>query len=381
MRRAFSTTISTGSGSATAGLSPPAIMSRKSKDRGPSCPVTFRSTASRPTSSAAPSPTAPAGAGGSTQTGTCVLYFTRAEIEDGALAGKGLEVAWAADPVELFFVEIQGSGRIRLPDGSVMRIGYAGQNGRDYVAIGRHAARPRDPSSGRRQHAGDQGLDPRQSRRGQGADARELVLHLLPGADRAGAARLAGRRDHAARRRLPPIPISFRWARRSSSRWTVARPTACGSRRTWAARSRDPTASTPSGARDAEATATRRRNVGLGPGADPVAQGRGGEGRRPCVRSALKRRELWAEVAATIRPLSRERLNPPRNGEADQPRAEGEGWWRAHGRAASTAGRLHRPLRGRFPSPSRGGIPSMVAGTSDSAQARRVPTGCSICTE
>ena len=71
------------------------------------------------------------------ETGTCTLYFTRAEIEDGALAGKGLELAWAADPVELFFVEIQGSGRIRMPDGSVMRIGYAGQNGRDYVAIGR----------------------------------------------------------------------------------------------------------------------------------------------------------------------------------------------------------------------------------------------------
>ena len=50
---------------------------------------------------------------------------------------RGLEIAWAADPVELFFLEIQGSGRLRLPDGTVMRIGYAGQNGRDYVAIGR----------------------------------------------------------------------------------------------------------------------------------------------------------------------------------------------------------------------------------------------------
>ena len=70
-------------------------------------------------------------------TGTCVLYFTRAEIEDGALAGRGLELAWAKDPVDLFFLEIQGSGRIRFDDGSVMRVGYAGQNGRDYVAIGR----------------------------------------------------------------------------------------------------------------------------------------------------------------------------------------------------------------------------------------------------
>jgi membrane-bound lytic murein transglycosylase A len=71
------------------------------------------------------------------ETGTCVLYYTRAEIEDGALAGKGLEIAWAADPVDLFFIEIQGTGELRLPDGSVMRIGYDNQNGREYVAIGR----------------------------------------------------------------------------------------------------------------------------------------------------------------------------------------------------------------------------------------------------
>jgi membrane-bound lytic murein transglycosylase A len=71
------------------------------------------------------------------ETGTCTLYYTRAEIEDGALAGKGLEIAWAKDPVDLFFLEIQGSGRVQFPDGSVMRIGYGGQNGRDYVAIGK----------------------------------------------------------------------------------------------------------------------------------------------------------------------------------------------------------------------------------------------------
>ena len=69
--------------------------------------------------------------------GQCVDYPDRAAIEDGALAARGLEIAWAADPVELFFVEVQGSGRLALPDGSVMRIGYAGQNGRDYVAIGK----------------------------------------------------------------------------------------------------------------------------------------------------------------------------------------------------------------------------------------------------
>jgi membrane-bound lytic murein transglycosylase A len=66
-----------------------------------------------------------------------VPYFDRAAIMAGALAGKGLELAWAADPFEAFFLEIQGSGRLRLPDGSVMRVGYAGQNGQPYVAIGR----------------------------------------------------------------------------------------------------------------------------------------------------------------------------------------------------------------------------------------------------
>ncbi len=68
--------------------------------------------------------------------GRFLPYYERSEIEDGALAGKGLEIAWAADPVEFFFLQVQGSGRLRAPDGSVMRIGYAGQNAREYVGIG-----------------------------------------------------------------------------------------------------------------------------------------------------------------------------------------------------------------------------------------------------
>ncbi|GAA4005893.1 murein transglycosylase A [Sphingomonas humi] len=71
------------------------------------------------------------------ETGQCVPYWTRAEIYDGALAGKGLELAYAADPVDMFFLEIQGSGRLRLPDGTVMRIGYDNQNGREYVGVGK----------------------------------------------------------------------------------------------------------------------------------------------------------------------------------------------------------------------------------------------------
>jgi membrane-bound lytic murein transglycosylase A len=68
--------------------------------------------------------------------GNFVPFYERSEIVAGALANRGLEIAWAADPVEFFFLQIQGSGLLRLPDGSLMRIGYAGQNGREYVGIG-----------------------------------------------------------------------------------------------------------------------------------------------------------------------------------------------------------------------------------------------------
>jgi membrane-bound lytic murein transglycosylase A len=70
------------------------------------------------------------------ETGRFVPYFTRAEIEDGALMGKGLEIAWAADPAEFYFLQVQGSGRLRAPDGSLVRLGYAAQNGRASKLIG-----------------------------------------------------------------------------------------------------------------------------------------------------------------------------------------------------------------------------------------------------
>jgi membrane-bound lytic murein transglycosylase A len=68
--------------------------------------------------------------------GRFVLYHDRAAIEDGALEGKVPVIAWAADPVEFFFLQVQGSGRLVTPEGEVIRIGYAGQNGRDYTGIG-----------------------------------------------------------------------------------------------------------------------------------------------------------------------------------------------------------------------------------------------------
>ncbi len=66
-----------------------------------------------------------------------IPYYTRAEIEDGALGPDARALAWVADPVEAFFLAIQGSGRVTLADGVELRVGYTGQNGRDYTGIGR----------------------------------------------------------------------------------------------------------------------------------------------------------------------------------------------------------------------------------------------------
>ncbi len=66
-----------------------------------------------------------------------VPYFDRAEIAQGALGGRGLELVWVDDPVDVFFLHVQGSGRVQFEDGTQMRVGYAGQNGHEYFAVGR----------------------------------------------------------------------------------------------------------------------------------------------------------------------------------------------------------------------------------------------------
>lgn len=78
-----------------------------------------------------------------------VPYYTRAEIEAGALEGRGLELLYLDDPVELFFMQIQGSGRVRFSDGSWVRLGYAAKNGHRYTSIGKLlAARGEKPPQG-----------------------------------------------------------------------------------------------------------------------------------------------------------------------------------------------------------------------------------------
>ena len=69
--------------------------------------------------------------------GKYVPYYTRAEIEDGTLNGRQLEILWVDSPVDAFFLHIQGSGRVNLADGSSIRLAYAGRNGHRYTAVGR----------------------------------------------------------------------------------------------------------------------------------------------------------------------------------------------------------------------------------------------------
>ena len=69
-------------------------------------------------------------------------WLTRAEIEgNGALAGRNLEIAWLADPVEAFFLHVQGSGRLKLPDGRSLRVGFAAKNGHKYRSVGKEMVR------------------------------------------------------------------------------------------------------------------------------------------------------------------------------------------------------------------------------------------------
>jgi membrane-bound lytic murein transglycosylase A len=74
---------------------------------------------------------------GKVHNNTLVPYDDRAAITQGALADRAQILVWIDDPIGAFFLEIQGSGRVRLTDGSLLPVGYDGANGRAYVAIGR----------------------------------------------------------------------------------------------------------------------------------------------------------------------------------------------------------------------------------------------------
>lgn len=74
---------------------------------------------------------------GTRKAGRLAPFHDRAEIERGALAGRDLEIVWVKDEIDAFFTHIQGSARVRLRDGKLLRINYAAQNGHPYFAVGR----------------------------------------------------------------------------------------------------------------------------------------------------------------------------------------------------------------------------------------------------
>ena len=72
-----------------------------------------------------------------TANGELVPYYDRGEIDDGALDGRHLEICWLKDPIEALFIQIQGSARVRLEDGTMLRINYDAHNGYPYTPVGR----------------------------------------------------------------------------------------------------------------------------------------------------------------------------------------------------------------------------------------------------
>jgi membrane-bound lytic murein transglycosylase A len=74
---------------------------------------------------------------GKVMDGSLLPFSDRRQIGAGALAGRKLEIVWVDDPIDAFFLHVQGSGRVRLAEGGELRLGYAAQNGYPYTAIGR----------------------------------------------------------------------------------------------------------------------------------------------------------------------------------------------------------------------------------------------------
>jgi membrane-bound lytic murein transglycosylase A len=229
-----------------------------------------------------------------------VPYADRAEIEEGALGGRGLEIAWVKDAVEFFFLQVQGSGLLRLPDGKQMSIGYDGQNGRDYTGIGKLM---RDRNLLAPGQANMQGIvdwlraNPDQGR----AIMREnrswiffRAMRSVPWAPKL-----------LARRRSLLTRFSCRLAHPSFCRWIGPKPMAFGSRRILAVPLKGRTGLTPSGdqARKPAPPQGACRRAVLPSSCCPR---RRLHGSWPMARKPLNPEDtqLWSRVAATVRPIA-----------------------------------------------------------------------------
>lgn len=111
---------------------------------------------------------------GRVEAGRFIPYHERADIDGGALNAQPLALAWAKDPIDVFFAHIQGSARLKLNDGSVTRMAFAGKNGRPYRAIGRdlvaRGAIPQDQVS----------MQSIRTWLAQNPGSRDEILHLNP---------------------------------------------------------------------------------------------------------------------------------------------------------------------------------------------------------
>ncbi len=85
---------------------------------------------------------------GRVEGGRLLPYYRRADIERGSIGRRAKVLAWVDDRIDAFLLHVQGSGRILLPDGDVLRIGYAGNNGHGYVSIGRALIKKGELSAG-----------------------------------------------------------------------------------------------------------------------------------------------------------------------------------------------------------------------------------------
>jgi len=144
--------------------------------------------------------------------GRLVPYPVRREIDDGALAGRAVPLVWVDNPIDAFFLHIQGSGRVTLPGGAVMRLGYAAHNGRPYTAIGRvlveRGALPRDRVS-MQSIRGWLAANPAEARAVMARNDRYVFFRRLPGDAPEGAqgVALTPERSLAVDRRFLPLGV------------------------------------------------------------------------------------------------------------------------------------------------------------------------------
>ena len=131
---------------------------------------------------------------------TVFSQYDRVDIEKGALAGKDLEICWVKNPVDAFFAQIQGSTRVKLDDGQLLRLNYIASNGKPYTPVGRLLIE-QGVSRRRNVDGQDPGIHGSQPGRRQSAARQEPLLRFLLQDDARAARRMSRRARHTANAR------------------------------------------------------------------------------------------------------------------------------------------------------------------------------------